>query len=97
MSINIDYIPKEIRSRGLTTYRSITVDNEEIEFSGGFTDLHTRVYEGIIDGNGYGLEDARKAIEIVYGIRNAKPIGLKGDYHPLAKEKLINHPFLRKK
>ena len=62
---------------------------EELEFSGGFTDLHTRVYEGILEGNGYGLEDARQAIEIVHEIRNMEPIGLKGEYHPLAKKSII--------
>ena len=51
----------------------------------------------MIDGNGYGLEDARQAIEIVHDIRNAEPIGLKGDYHPMAKNKLKDHPFYSKK
>ena len=58
-----------------------------------FTDLHTKVYEGVLEGNGYGLEDARQAIEIVHTIRNSKPIGLKGEFHPFAKKKLKNHPF----
>tara|TARA_B100000767_G_C19524817_1_gene434028 strand:- start:6 stop:719 length:714 start_codon:yes stop_codon:yes gene_type:complete len=96
LSINYDVLPQEIKVKGQRTYRSITIEGEELEFSGGFTDLHTKVYKGIIDGNGYDIEDARKAIEIVHDIRNAKPIGLKGDYHPFAKERIFKHPFNRK-
>ena len=93
LSINYDIIPNEIKSKGQRTYRSIKVEGEELEFSDGFTDLHTKVYKGVIDGNGYGLEDARQAIEIVHEIRNSKPIGLKGDYHPFAMKKIVKHPF----
>ena len=71
LSINYDLLPKEIKAKGQRTYRSITIEGEELEFSGGFTDLHTRVYEGILNGHGYGLEDARQAIEIVHNIRNS--------------------------
>ena len=93
LSINYDVLPCDIKLKGQRTYRSITIEGEELEFSGGFTDLHTKVYEGILQGNGYGLEDARQAIEIVHQIRNCKPIGLKGDFHPFAKKELVNHPF----
>jgi UDP-N-acetyl-2-amino-2-deoxyglucuronate dehydrogenase len=88
LSVNIDYIPEEIKSRGLTTYRSITVDNEEIEFSGGFADLHTRSYEEILKGNGFGLDEAYGSINTVSTIRNLDPIGLKGEYHPFCKKVL---------
>jgi UDP-N-acetyl-2-amino-2-deoxyglucuronate dehydrogenase len=93
LSINYDVLPEKIKVKGQRTYRSITIDGEELEFSGGFTDLHTKVYEGVLDGNGYGLEDARQAIEIVHFIRNTTPIGLKGDYHPYAKKEIVKHPF----
>ncbi len=53
----------------LTTYRSITVDGQEIEFSGGFTDLHTASYQHIINGNGFGLQDALPSVKIVKQIR----------------------------
>jgi UDP-N-acetyl-2-amino-2-deoxyglucuronate dehydrogenase len=96
LSINYDVLPDEIKEKGQRTYRSIKIEDEELEFSDGFIDLHTRVYENIFQGNGHGLEDARPAIEIVHDIRNATPIGLKGDYHPLAIKKLENHPFLDK-
>ena len=94
MSINGDTLPKEVKERGQTTYRSITVDNQEIEFSKGFTDLHTESYKQIIAGNGFGIEEARTSINIVHDIRNQKPTGLVGDYHPLAALELSKHPFL---
>jgi UDP-N-acetyl-2-amino-2-deoxyglucuronate dehydrogenase len=67
------------------TYRSITVDGQEIEFSGGFADLHTKSYRRILDGNGFGTQDVMTAVKIVSDIRNAEQVGLKGDYHPMLK------------
>ncbi len=93
LSINEDVLPDEVKAKGQRTYRSITVEGEELEFSGGFMDLHTVSYDEIIKGRGYGLEAPRQAIEIVYNIRNAEPIGLKGNYHPFAKKPLLQHPF----
>ncbi|PHQ90957.1 MAG: oxidoreductase [Sulfurimonas sp.] len=89
LSINYDYIPTSIKESGLTTYRSITIDGEEIEFSGGFTDLHTRSYEEILKGNGFGLDEAYGSIRTVSTIRNLDAIGMKGDYHPFVKKVLI--------
>lgn len=85
LSINAEYLPKHVKEKGQTTYRSITIDGEELEFSGGFTDLHTMVYQDILDGNGYGLDAARTAIGIVHNIRNSEPVGLKGEYHEFLK------------
>ncbi len=93
LSINEDVLPDEVKAKGQRTYRSITIEGEELEFSGGFTELHNRVYEGILAGKGYGLEDARQAIEIVHNIRHAEPKGLVGDYHPFARKTLTGHPF----
>ncbi|MBN2175269.1 MAG: Gfo/Idh/MocA family oxidoreductase [Bacteroidales bacterium] len=70
LSINAETLPDAVKANGQTTYRSITVDGEEIEFSGGFTDLHTVSYQKILGGEGFGLEDARGSIEIVHEIRN---------------------------
>ncbi len=81
LSLEYDDIPEEIKAEGQRTYRSITVDGEEIEFSGGFTDLHTTSYQKILEGKGFGLEDARKAIELTFQIRTTKPIGKRGEYH----------------
>ena len=96
LSINYDVLPDEIKAKGQTTYRSIKIEGEELEFSGGFKDLHTRVYERILKGDGYGLNDARQAIEIVHKIRNSDPVGLIGEYHPFANKINATHPFLRK-
>jgi UDP-N-acetyl-2-amino-2-deoxyglucuronate dehydrogenase len=86
LSVDFENVPQEIRDKGQRTYRSITVDGEEIEFSGGFTDLHTKSYEEILNGNGYGPGDARTSIEIVHDIRNAQIKPLEGDYHPFLKK-----------
>ena len=93
LSINYNLLPTKIKEKGQRTYRSIKIEGQELEFSNGFTDLHTKVYKEILSGRGFGLDDARNAIEIAHTIRNSKPIGLKGDYHPLSKFKLSKHPF----
>lgn len=67
------------------TFRSIKIDGKEIEFSGGFTNLHNLVYKDILSGNGFSLEDARPSIEIVHQIRNATVLGRIGEYHPFLK------------
>jgi UDP-N-acetyl-2-amino-2-deoxyglucuronate dehydrogenase len=85
--LSVDYadVPQAQKDVGQRTYRSITVDGQEIEFSGGFTDLHTRTYEEILKGNGFGLEENRTAIETVSAIRSAPIAPLAGDYHPFLK------------
>jgi UDP-N-acetyl-2-amino-2-deoxyglucuronate dehydrogenase len=85
LSIDFDDVPSESQIKGQRTYRSITCDGDEIEFSGGFTDLHTRSYEEILAGRGFGLEENRMAIETVAAIREAAPLGLTGDYHPFLR------------
>ena len=70
----------------MRTFRSITVNGDEVEFSGGFTDLHTVTYQNILNGNGFGIDDARESIVLTDVVRNTKPIGLKGDYHPFLKK-----------
>jgi UDP-N-acetyl-2-amino-2-deoxyglucuronate dehydrogenase len=85
LSVNDQYLPEQIKSSGVRTYRSLKLNGEEIEFSEGFTDLHTKSYQEILLGNGYGLEETVKSIKLIHDIRNATPIGLKGDYHPFLK------------
>jgi UDP-N-acetyl-2-amino-2-deoxyglucuronate dehydrogenase len=85
LSVDEENVPSEASAQGQRTYRSIKVDGREVEFSGGFTDLHTRSYEEILAGRGFGLEENRVAIETVADIRNASPIGPTGDYHPFLK------------
>ena len=93
MSINEETLPEELRATGQRTYRSFNLGGEEVEFSDGFSDLHTESYEHILAGDSFGIEEARRSIQIVYDIRNATPIGLKGDYHPFANKPLAKHPF----
>jgi UDP-N-acetyl-2-amino-2-deoxyglucuronate dehydrogenase len=81
LSINVNDIPVSVREKGQRTFRSITVDHKEIEFSGGFTDLHTRSYEEILAGRGFGLEENRVAIETVAHIRQAASEA-GGEKHP---------------
>jgi UDP-N-acetyl-2-amino-2-deoxyglucuronate dehydrogenase len=82
LSVNADYLPKEATDKGMRTYRSIQVDGEEIEFSGGFTDLHTLSYQEVLAGRGFPLEEARPSLETVYTIRNAEVTGKTGEHHP---------------
>ena len=86
LSLDYNDVPPNTRTNGKSTYRSLKIDGSEVEFSDGFTDLHTKSYQEILNGKGYGLVDARSSISTVYEIRNADVIGLKGDYHPLLKD-----------
>ncbi len=85
LSIDANTLPKAVLESGKRTYRSLTIEGEEFEFSDGFTDLHTRSYEDILGGGGFGLDEARQSIHTVYDIRNRDAVGLKGDYHPILK------------
>ncbi|HAR51377.1 Gfo/Idh/MocA family oxidoreductase [Roseovarius nubinhibens] len=87
LSINREHLPAHTPV-GQTTHRSITVDGEEIEFSGGFTDLHTASYQNVLDGNGYGLEVVRPSIELVHHIRTAPIEPGRGEQHPDIKKVL---------
>ena len=71
LSLDPSDLPFESKPGERTTFRSITVDGQEIEFTGGFTDLHTRSYKEVLGGNGFGIEDIRPATELVYNIRHA--------------------------
>ena len=86
LSIDVNDVPAAQREAGQRTFRSITYDGKDLEFSGGFTDLHTRSYEEILAGRGFGLEENRAAIETVATIRTAAPAGMTGDYHPFLKQ-----------
>lgn len=93
LSINPETLPEEVVKEGKRTYRKIEMEGEEIEFSDGFTDLHTLSYKQVLEGGGFGISDSRQSIEIVSDIRNADPIGLRGDYHPMARLPIRPHPF----
>ncbi|MBQ5532619.1 MAG: Gfo/Idh/MocA family oxidoreductase [Bacteroidales bacterium] len=93
LSINEECLPEEAVANGKRTFRSIRVDGSEFEFSEGFTELHTESYRHILKGEGFGIKDVRPCIEVVSDIRHAQPVGLMGDYHPLARKPLSAHPF----
>lgn len=86
LSLDNNDLPTSVKEAGQRTFRSITIEGEKIEFSEGFTDLHTLTYGEIIAGRGFGLKDARQSVITAYTIRNSKPVGLLGDYHPFLKK-----------
>ena len=88
LSVDCNDLPMETRAKNQRTYRSIRLSEEEIEFSDGFTDLHARIYEDMLAGRGFGLEENRVAIETVGEIHEAEPLGLQGDYHRFLREVL---------
>lgn len=86
LSLDADFVPTDIRAADKTTYRSILVDNEEVEFSEGFTDLHTVAYKKILAGEGFTLKDAYNYVDICQTIRNTDAIGILNDYHPFLQK-----------
>jgi UDP-N-acetyl-2-amino-2-deoxyglucuronate dehydrogenase len=84
LSLNFDDLPPEVRAEGKRTYRCITIDNIPLEFSEGFAELHTRSYEAILSGKGFGLEESRRSVEIIHNIRGMSADPSKGDSHPQA-------------
>lgn len=93
LGINYDLIPPKIKETGVRTFRSLSIEDEEFEFSGGFNDLHTKSYLEVLSGNGFRISETKRAITLVHNIRNLEISPLKDDFHPLAKEKLSVHPF----
>ncbi len=86
LSIDRNDLPDSAVECGLSTFRSITVDGSEVEFSEGFTDLHTVVYKETLAGRGFGIDDARQSIALAHDIRNAVPAGISSCSHPF-----LNH------
>ncbi len=84
LSIDEADLPHRDEKAEQQSFRSMTVDGDEVEFSGGFADLHTRIYEKTFEGTGFGIEDARPSVSLVYDIRNLKPVGINSNAHPLA-------------
>lgn len=86
LSLDVNDVPDEERAKGKRTFRAVVANGENVEFSDGFTELHTKIYEDILSGGGFGVEDNRVAIETVSTIRNA----------PLSNLSDLMHPFIRK-
>jgi UDP-N-acetyl-2-amino-2-deoxyglucuronate dehydrogenase len=82
LSIDRADLPSGTLQRSQSTFRSIEIDRSELEFTGGFTDLHTRVYDETLNGKGYGINEARPSIELVHLLRRPVPIVAGGDKHP---------------
>jgi UDP-N-acetyl-2-amino-2-deoxyglucuronate dehydrogenase len=72
LSINLDDLPPGHRERGLHAYRTLTMGDDSFDFSSGFDDLHSRVYEGILEGRGYRIQDARPSIDLVHNVRTCE-------------------------
>jgi UDP-N-acetyl-2-amino-2-deoxyglucuronate dehydrogenase len=85
LSVNADHLPENVAGVGQRTFRSIRFEGEEIEFSEGFTDLHTESYRRILTGEGFGIQEALPSIRLVHNIRTAVPDGLSEASHPLAR------------
>lgn len=92
--LSIDRADLPSGANGKTTYRSITIDQEEVEFSDGFTDLHTRSYEEIIAGRGFGLDVVRPSIEVVSAFRTARIEPHRGERHPFTNKYLSRLPMV---
>lgn len=86
LSVDRADLPEHAKAINKTTYRSITVDGKEIEFSEGFTDLHTKVYQETLNGNGFGIKDARPSVQLTYDIRKT----------PVSRLDTLAHPALKK-
>ena len=93
LSIDHNTLPEDLKASGKNTFRSLTINGNAIDFTEGFTDLHTQSYNKILSGEGFGLAETKRGIGMVHDIRTQKPLGLQGDYHPLAGLPLKGHPF----
>jgi len=87
LSLNQEDLPPQAAKQNQRTYRSIVIDGQEVEFSGGFTDLHTVVYQRTLKGEGFGIDEVRGVTELLYDIRHTAPTGIKKDR---------SHPFCRR-
>lgn len=96
LSVDADDLPEATRQAGKFAYRSMQMDGQEIEFSDGFTGLHTRVYQDILNGGGFGVEDARPAIELAYGINHSDVVSHSRHVHPFVSQiSRATHPLRR--
>lgn len=86
LSLDIDDVPPEERAKGKRTFRAVVANGENLEFSDGFTELHTKIYEDILSGGGFGVEENRVAIETVASIRQAQ----------IARFSDLTHPFVKR-
>lgn len=93
LSINADTLPAKAVEKGQRTFRTINIDGDELDMSAGFTDLHTLSYQHILEGKGFGLEDARQAITITHELRTKELAPKNGKEHPFSHLPETKHPF----
>jgi len=86
LSVDGEDLPAGMLENGQTAYRSISIDGKELEFSGGFTDLHNKVYKDILGGGGYGIEDSRPAVEFVHALRDLSVETNLKNAHPILRD-----------
>lgn len=97
LSINAHTLPEDVRQKGQRTYRALTMGEHAFEFSKGFTELHTRSYEAILAGRGFGMEETRNSIGMVHAIRHAECVPFDADAHPFVHLPVEEHPFYKKR
>lgn len=88
LSVDRNDLPDDVRESGGSAYRALTIDGEDVDFSTGFTDLHTEVYRDILSGGGYGIADARPAIELVHTIRTSREVPAGDRAHRLVQARV---------
>jgi UDP-N-acetyl-2-amino-2-deoxyglucuronate dehydrogenase len=93
LSLDRNDLPSSQDANKTSTYRSLTIDDKEIDFSQGFADLHTVSYQEILQGNGFGLKDVLPSIQIVSSIRDAQPVGLSENGHPMLQPLQVRGEF----
>lgn len=93
LSINDETLPRDVKESGQHTFRSLKISDQTFDFSKGFDDLHTKSYEAILEGNGFGIQDAMPSIDIVHQIRTQELTAISDQSHPLCQLPLAKHPF----
>ncbi len=88
VSIDRADIPGGAQNPAPVAHRSITIDGAELEFSDGFGELHTEVYRHVLEGRGFGIADAKPSIQLAHDLRNAQPVGVDEEIHPLTRRAL---------
>lgn len=86
LSVDSNHLSNELKEKGITVERSLTIDNKSFDFSKGFENLHVKSYQNILDGKGYTTANVSDVIQLGYDIRESKTVGLKDDYHPRLKK-----------
>ena len=90
LSVDAEDLPESAQAAGQTAFRSMTIDGEELEFSGGFEDLHTKSYEAVLAGDGFGIHEARPSLELIHQIRTSDVTTDDATFHPILKAQVAS-------